>query len=80
MTLALERIDVADLLAGGTRQAETDRRVARALEEAAKLLEPTAVRVSLPSATIRSEGELRAWLGEVETKVRAQLGQGPVIV
>ena len=49
-------------------------RFAKALEEATKLLEPKAVRVFLPSATIRTEDELRTWLGEVERKLRVQLG------
>lgn len=55
-------------------------RFAKALEEAARLLEPKAVRVALPSATIRTETELVAWLEEVEAMLREQLSKGPVIV
>ena len=63
-----------------TRRDALPQRFTRALEEAAKLLEPKAVRVSLPSAMIRKEEELCAWLDEVEAKLREQLGKGPVIV
>jgi uncharacterized protein YigA (DUF484 family) len=63
-----------------TRRDALPQRFAKALEEAAKLLEPKAVRVTLPSATIRNEEELRAWLAEVEAKLREQLGRGPVIL
>jgi len=63
-----------------TRCDALPQRFAKALEDAAKLLEPKAVRVTLPSATIRNEEELRAWLDQVETKLRDQLGTGPVIV
>lgn len=64
----------------GTRRDAVPQRFTKALEEAARLLEPKAVRVMLPSATIRSEEELRAWLNQVEAKLREQLGMGPVIV
>jgi len=64
----------------GTRRDALPQRFTRALEEAAKLREPKAVRVPLPSATIRNEEELRAWLDQVEAKLREQLGRGPVIV
>jgi len=63
-----------------TRRDALPQRFSRALEEAAKLLEPTAVRVTLPSATMRNEDEFRAWLDQVAAKVREQLGKGPVIV
>lgn len=63
-----------------TRRDALPQRFAKALEEAARLLEPKAVRVTLPSATIRDEKELVAWLKEVETKLRKQLSKGPVIV
>jgi len=55
-------------------------RFARALDEASQLLEPKAVRVLLPSATIRNEDELRQWLGEVEQLAQEKLQAGPIIV
>src|SRR3954447_11524903 len=63
-----------------TRRDALPQRFAKALEEAARLLEPKAVRVSLPSATIHDGEELSAWLKKVESTVREKLGNGPVIV
>ena len=76
----LESLAEISLESWATRRDALPQRFTRALEEAAKLLEPKAVRLSLPSATIRSEEELRAWLDQVEAKLREQLGRGPVIV
>ena len=76
----LASLDEIPLEAWATRCDALPVRFARALEEAARLLEPKAVRVTLPSATIRNEEDLRAWLSEVEGKLREQLGKGPVIV
>ena len=50
------------------------------MEAAAKLLEPKATRVSLPSATVTDEAELEAWLGKVRTEVVTKLKDGPVIL
>jgi len=74
---SLEEISLADW---ATRRDALPRRFSNALEEAAKLLEPKAVRVTLPSATIRTEEELLAWLKEVEGKLREQLSKRPVRV
>jgi hypothetical protein len=63
-----------------TRRDALPERFARALEQATKLLEPKAVRVTLPPATLRTDGDLRGWLVEVETRIRAHLEEGPVIV
>ena len=63
-----------------TRQDALLKRFANALEEAAKLLEPRAVRVTLPSATLKDEDDLKAWLGKAEDLVSAQLKKGPVIL
>ncbi len=63
-----------------TRRDALPQRFARALEEAAKLLEPKAVRVTLPSATLRDEEELRTWLAQADARIRGQLRKGPVIV
>lgn len=51
-----------------------------ALEAAAKLLEPEAQPVSLPSATLKSEQDLKEWLLAVEKRIREKLKKGPVIV
>jgi hypothetical protein len=55
-------------------------RFARALDEAARLLEPKAVRVTLPSATIHNEQELDAWLADARETVVEKLDEGPVIL
>ena len=55
-------------------------RFARALEEASRLLEPKAVRVTLPSATIKDEVELDAWLDDVREQIAEKLKDGPVIL
>ena len=55
-------------------------RFARALDEASQLLEPKAVRVILPSATITDTAELDQWLAEVREEVAGKLKDGPVIL
>jgi hypothetical protein len=47
---------------------------------AAKLLEPKAQPVSLPSGTIKNEVDLQAWLDDVKSRVLAKLKDGPVIL
>lgn len=51
-----------------------------ARREAAKALEPKAQSVKLPSATIKSEDELAAWLKSAESAILAKLAEGPVIL
>ena len=46
--------------------------------EAAKLIEPKVVYVSLPSATIRTDAELEAWLAKVKQELQKRLKEGPV--
>jgi len=55
-------------------------RFSRALDEAARLLEPKAVRVILPSATIHDEKEFEAWVDGVREAVKDKLKDGPVIL
>lgn len=51
-----------------------------ALEEAARQLEPKAVRVTLPSATIKDGKELESWLQQARSTIESKLKDGPVIV
>jgi hypothetical protein len=53
-------------------------RFQKAQREAAKLIEPKVVYVSLPSATIRNEADLEAWLAKVQAQVKLSLKNGPV--
>ena len=55
-------------------------RFTRALDEASQLLEPKAVRVILPSATIKHSDELEKWLAGVREQVEVKLKDGPVIL
>ena len=55
-------------------------RFGNTLTGAAKLLEPKAQTVTLPSSTIKDDEGLKAWLADVEKAIRAKLKDGPVIV
>lgn len=55
-------------------------RFIRALDEASLLLEPKAVRITLPSATIHSTADLDAWIVNVREQVEPKLKDGPVIL
>ncbi len=55
-------------------------RFSNASASAAKLLEPKAQSVSLPSRTIKNDDDLRQWLATVENAIREKLKEGPVIV
>jgi hypothetical protein len=47
---------------------------------AAQLLEPKAVRVELPSATLYTEQDLDKWLAGVRQEIMQSLNHGPVII
>jgi hypothetical protein len=55
-------------------------RFSRALDEASRLLEPKAQRVTLPGATIRDAADLDKWLAAARAQVAEKLKDGPVIV
>jgi hypothetical protein len=55
-------------------------RFARALELAAKLLEPQARPIRLERATLRSEEDVRRWLDRQERVLLEAVKQGPVLV
>src|SRR5262249_17355057 len=55
-------------------------RFANALQEAARLLEPKATTVRLPSATLRSETDVDAWLNKTGTALKQKVKTGPVII
>ena len=62
-------------------QAQCDalpQRFQKAQREAATLIEPKVVYVSLPSATIRTDAELEAWLAKVKKEIQLRLKDGPV--
>ncbi|MGH9696011.1 MAG: hypothetical protein ACRD5Z_17815 [Bryobacteraceae bacterium] len=55
-------------------------RFSRALDDASRLLEPKAQRLTLPGATIHNATELDQWLAGVRTQVEEKLKDGPVIL
>ena len=63
-----------------TRQDALRTRFAQALMEAARLLEPKAVRLTLPSVTLKTEADVDTWLTDVRRHVLEHLAEGPVIV
>ena len=55
-------------------------RFQNAARKGARLLEPKTQYVTLKSDTLRTESDVKAWLGEQETKLLAELKKGPVVV
>jgi len=55
-------------------------RIDSILAAAATLLEPKARRIALPSATLKDEAELDAWLAEARQTLTTALKDGPVIL
>ena len=55
-------------------------RFGMALDEAIRQLEPKAMKVTLPSATIKNEMELEVWIDEAKSIIKAKLKDGPVVV
>ena len=63
------------------RQAEADavvNRIARALEQAARLLEPKVQMTGLERATLRTEQDVRDWVARQEKLLLAAIKRGPV--
>lgn len=55
-------------------------RIARVREQSAKLLEPAAVRIAPPSATIRTKDDLDRYLADLRAQIEAKLDDGPVVL
>ncbi len=65
------------------RRSEVDAitgRVQRALEQAAKLLQPKVRRVTLETATLSSGEEVRAWVERQQKRLEEEIAVGPVLV
>lgn len=90
--VAPEKLDVATddaLLATldrrnlSARRSEVDAvagRVQRALEQAAKLLQPKVRRITLETATLTSKQEVRAWVERQQKRLEEEIAAGPVLV
>ena len=74
---SLERIS---LDAWRTRTAALPQLFAEARIQAYKLVEPKTHHVKLGSATLRSPGEVKAWVTKTEQELLKQLKQGPIVV
>lgn len=48
--------------------------------DAAKLLEPKVQQINLPHRTLKSEDDIKDWLGEVETQMMGDIQNGPLVV
>jgi hypothetical protein len=62
-------------------QAQCDalpQRFQKAQRDAAKMIEPKVVYVTLPSATIHNAAELEAWLDQAKEQIQEKLKDGPV--
>ncbi len=76
-------LDALDQQTLATRAAETDAvsgRVQRAIEMAARLLEPKVQTVSVERATLRSEADVEAWLERQRKRLLAEVKKGPVLI
>ncbi len=76
----LETLDDTPLSAWEDRRKAVKPRFDEVRMEAAKLLEPKVVLVHLPRRTLHDDGELEAWLTDVEALVREKLKDGPVLL
>jgi hypothetical protein len=76
----LESLELAPLDTWRDRTAALAGRFDSARLEAAKLLEPEAKKVSLPSRTLRTDGDVSQWLEEAETLLRDGVKNGPLVV
>jgi hypothetical protein len=76
----LAALDARPLVA---RQAEADAiaaRVQRAIESAAKRLEPSVRLVNLKRATLRSEADVRAWVERQQQRLLEAVQSGPILI
>ena len=55
-------------------------RVARAREQAAKLLEPQAVRIKPPSATLRTDGDVEKYLERLREEIMKEIDAGKTVI
>jgi len=73
-------LDRANLQTWKDRTDALHGRFANAATKAARLLEPKVQRVHLSSGTLKTEADVRTWLGEQETSLLTQLQRGPIVI
>jgi len=76
----LASLERTPLAAWVTMRDALQTRFGYALSEAIKELEPKAVRVQLPSVTIRNEQELDVWVDKTKATIKEKLKDGPVFI
>jgi hypothetical protein len=79
-TQLVQAVEGMDLEDWRTQAEALPVRFEKALSAAIRAAEPTARRVALPPATIRSATDLDPWLAQVRAQVLAALADGPVII
>ena len=55
-------------------------RIAKAREQAARLVEPAAIQLTPPSATLRTQEDVDAYLDDLRAKIESHLANGPVVL
>lgn len=76
----LTALDSQSLAARTDAAAAVPTRVAGALAEAARLLQPKAQRLKLAAVTLSTEVDVKAWIADHEAKLLALVKEGPVTV
>jgi len=76
----LQALSLCPLSAWANAVTAVPEKVRSALEEAARKLKPKARRVSLSTATLETEEQVRNWLAAQEKALLAAIQEGPVIV
>ena len=77
----LATLDLTPLKEWENKTAAISERIKAALLEAARRLEPKAERVTLPSASLKSEADVDAYLTKVRTAIMTHLDEGrPVVI
>jgi hypothetical protein len=76
----LAALDSRSLQSRADAAAAVPNRVAEALAEAARILQPKAQRVTLKAVTLATEAEVKAWVSEQEERLLTLVKQGPVTI
>ncbi|WP_295543353.1 BREX system P-loop protein BrxC [uncultured Thiohalocapsa sp.] len=76
----LDALEQCSLSQWSDREQALTGRFEQARLEAARLLQPKVQRVDLPRRTLDDEQALADWLAEAETRIRAKLKDGPVVI
>ena len=76
----LSSLDTFDLSRWKMLVEAIPQRFSNALQEAARLLEPQAITVRLPAATLHNEEEVNTYLKKVEEELKQKIKKGPVII